>query len=103
MRLVPSSESGQAVRLGGVVPSLGAAASLAAAAVALSLLIASVFGARVWPGGPSDGPGSGSLRLPAGSGPARVGVPRAAATAAPQRSRPAPATARPAATARPGS
>ena len=38
------------VRLGGLGPSLGAAASLVAAGVALALLVAGLLGAPVWPG-----------------------------------------------------
>src|SRR5215207_1385867 len=64
MRLVPSSRSEQAVRLGGLGPSLGAAASLVASGVALSLLIATLFGAPVWPGA-SDGDHGDALNLPA--------------------------------------
>ena len=62
MRLVPSS--GQAVRLGGLGPSLGAGVSLLAAGVTLSLFVASLFGVRVW-SSPSDRGGTESLPLPA--------------------------------------
>jgi hypothetical protein len=49
------------MRFRGLVPSVGAAASLVAAGAALSLLVASVFGVRVWPSG-SDPAESGSVR-----------------------------------------
>src|SRR4051794_18281664 len=52
------------VRLGGLGPSIGAAASLLAAGVTLSLLVASLFGVRVWTS-PSDRGEAGSVRLPA--------------------------------------
>ena len=57
MRLVP--------RLGGLGPSVGAGASLLAAGVTLSLLVASLFGAQVWPSSPDHGEG--------GSGDPRAG------------------------------
>ena len=41
---------GKRVRLGGLGPSLGAAASLVAAGVALVLVVAGMLGAPVWPG-----------------------------------------------------
>src|SRR4051812_17064843 len=58
-----ASGDGSAVRLGGLAPSAGAAASLVGAGVALWLLAAPLLGVRAWPGGP--GGDSGSLRLPA--------------------------------------
>src|SRR4051794_11385538 len=66
MRLVPTSGSGQ---LSGLAPSVGAAASLLAAGVTLSLLVASLLGVRVW-SSPSDRGEAGSVRLP--STPART-------------------------------
>jgi hypothetical protein len=82
MRLVPSNGSAS---LGGLGPSLGAAASLLAAGVTLSLLVASLFGVRLLPS-LSDRGEAGSVRLsPAATPAARVAVrepedrPRAAA------------------------
>jgi hypothetical protein len=102
MRLTPSG-SGNGVRLGGLGPSLGAAASLLAAGIVLSVLIAALLGASVWP----DAPGraeADTVTLPAaqppraaapvpddragGSSPV-TGTPAPAATAArPDRPRP---------------
>ncbi len=83
MRLVPSSD-GPVIRLGGLGPSVGAAVSLLAAGVLLSVLAASLFGVRVWPG-PSDRGQVPSLRLPAAATPAparrvAVSAPEAEAT-----------------------
>ena len=51
------------IRLGGIGPSLGAAASLVAAGVVIALVVAGLLGAPVWPGA-SDAQGD-ELTLPA--------------------------------------
>src|SRR5690349_15110996 len=80
-------------RLGGLGPSVGAAASLLAAGVAISLLVASLFGVRVWPS-PSDHGDAGSVQL------APTAVPAVAvADREPEPARPRVAAARPVATA----
>src|SRR5215207_6425938 len=50
MDLRPGCAKLGAMRLGGLAPSLGAAASLVAAGVALVLFVAGLLGAPVWPG-----------------------------------------------------
>ena len=78
-RVLPLRAIGQgnAVRLGGLGPSAGAAVSLVGAVVALWLLAASLLGVRVWPGAP-DGE-SGTLRLPASPATPTSGRPAGAA------------------------
>src|SRR5262245_12862887 len=56
------------MRRGGLWPSMGAGASLVAAGVVVQLLVAGVFGARVWPDPPGAGE-HGSVTLPAADTP----------------------------------
>src|SRR4051794_9038092 len=81
---VLSTGQGRAVRLNGLWPSAGAAASLIGAGIALWLLAAALLGVRVWPGGPDDHTGRVRLR------PAPVVRPVATRAGAPARRAPSP-------------